>query len=184
MNIPSGSFPEPEKVLRNIKQRPTVAPSAFIAPGATVVGNVTLGEKASVWFNTTLRGDINSIEVGAHSNVQDGAVVHVADQFGAVIGEWVTVGHNAIVHACTVEDEVLIGMGAIILDGARIGARSIIGAGALVTGNTVIPPGSLVLGSPAKVVRTLTADEQDGIKSWAERYVALSRLYQEEEREK
>ncbi len=145
-----------------------------------MVGNVTLGEEASVWFNTTLRGDINSIQIGAHSNVQDGAVVHVADLFGAVVGEWVTVGHKAIVHACTVEDEVLVGMGAIILDGAHIGARSIIGAGALVTGNTVIPPGSLVLGSPAKVVRALTADEQNAIKSWAERYVELSRIYREE----
>ena len=181
MNIPSGTFPDPEKVIRNVKQQPVVASSAFIASGATVVGDVTLGEEASVWFNTTLRGDINNIQVGAHSNIQDGAVVHVADLFGAVIGQWVTVGHNAIVHACTVEDEVLVGMGAIILDGARIGARSIIGAGALVTGNTVIPPGSLVLGSPAKVVRTLTVDEQNGIKSWAERYVALSRIYREEE---
>jgi carbonic anhydrase/acetyltransferase-like protein (isoleucine patch superfamily) len=180
MNIPSGTFPDPEKVIQNIKSHPAVAPTAFIAPGATVVGNVTLAEETSVWFNTTLRGDIHRIQVGAHSNIQDGAVVHVADLHEAIIGEWVTVGHNAIVHACTVEDEVLIGMGATILDGARIGTRSIVGAGALVTGNTVIPPGSLVLGSPAKVARMLTEDEQSAIKSWAERYVALSRIYLQE----
>jgi carbonic anhydrase/acetyltransferase-like protein (isoleucine patch superfamily) len=180
MNIPSGTFPDPEKVIQNIKSHPAVAPTAFIAPGATVVGNVTLAEETSVWFNTTLRGDIHRIQVGAHSNIQDGAVVHVADLHEAIIGEWVTVGHNAIVHACTVENEVLIGMGATILDGARIGTRSIVGAGALVTGNTVIPPGSLVLGSPAKVARMLTEDEQSAIKSWAERYVALSQIYLQE----
>lgn len=181
MNIPSGTFPSPETIAHNVKARPTLAPSAFIAPGAVVTGAVTLGQEASVWFNATLRGDINTIQVGAHSNIQDGAVVHVADSFGAVIGEWVTVGHNAIVHACTVEDEVLIGMGAIVLDGAVIGTRSIIGAGALVTGNTFIPPGSLVLGSPARVARVLSEEEQNAIKSWAERYVALSRIYRREE---
>ena len=126
-----------------------------------------------------LRGDINRIVIGPRSNVQDGAVIHLADDFGALVGELVTVGHKAILHACTVGDEVLIGMGAIVLDGAEIGARSIIGAGALVTGGKKIPPGSLVLGSPAKVVRTLSLDEQAGIKVWAEKYVALSRAYRE-----
>src|SRR5690606_24820571 len=102
------------------------------------------------------RGDINRIIIGPRSNVQDGAVLHVADEYHCELGELVTVGHKAIVHACTVEDEVLIGMGAIIMDGARIGARSIIGAGAVITGGKQIPPGSLVLGSPAKVVRSLS----------------------------
>ena len=117
--------------------------------------------------------------IGPRSNVQDGAVVHLADEFGTFVGELVTVGHKAVLHACTVGDEVLIGMGAIILDGAEIGPRSIIGAGALVTGGKKIPAGSLVLGSPAKVVRTLALDEQAGIRVWAERYVQLSRAYLE-----
>ncbi|RYD83426.1 MAG: gamma carbonic anhydrase family protein, partial [Verrucomicrobiaceae bacterium] len=121
----------------------------------------------------------NRISIGPRSNVQDGAVLHVADAFHTEIGEYVTIGHKAIVHACTIEDEVLVGMGAIILDGARIGERSIIGAGALVTGGKEIPPGSLVIGSPAKVVRTLSPEEQASIKIWAERYVILSRIYME-----
>lgn len=104
-------------------------------------------------------------------------MVHVADDLPAIIGEWVTIGHKAIVHACTIEDEVLVGMGAIILDGAHIGARSIIGANATVTPGTVIPPGSMVMGSPAKVKRSLTPEEQAGVRVWAERYVTLSRQY-------
>jgi carbonic anhydrase/acetyltransferase-like protein (isoleucine patch superfamily) len=158
---------------------PRVHPTAFIAPGAAVFGDVTVGEEASIWFQATARGDINRIIVGPRSNVQDGAVLHVADEYHCEIGELVTVGHKAVVHACTIEDEVLVGMGAIILDGARIGARSIIGAGALVTGGKQIPPGSLVLGSPAKVVRALTEEEQRGIRVWADRYVTLSRAYRE-----
>jgi carbonic anhydrase/acetyltransferase-like protein (isoleucine patch superfamily) len=167
----------PERIDHFLGTRPTVAVTAFVAPNATIVGAVTLGEGSSVWFGATLRGDINSIAVGAHSNIQDGAVVHVADAFGTHIGELVTVGHGAIVHACTIEDEVLVGMGAIVMDGAHVGARSIIGAGALVTGGTQIPPGSLVLGSPAKVVRALSQDEQEGIQQWALRYVTLCRSY-------
>ena len=173
-----------ERIAHFLGSEPQIHASAFVAPGATVVGAVTLGEESSVWFGATLRGDINAITVGPRSNVQDGAVIHVADDYGAHIGELVTVGHLATVHACTVGDEVLIGMGAIILDGAEIGARSIIGANALVTGGTKIPPGSLVLGSPAKVVRSLSQGEQDAIKVWAERYVILSRAYLEREAKK
>jgi len=158
---------------------PRIHPTAYIAPGAVVMGDVTIGEEASVWFQATARGDINRIVVGPRSNVQDGAVLHVADEYHCEIGELVTVGHKAIVHACTIEDEVLVGMGSIVMDGARIGARSIIGAGALVTNGKQIPPGSLVLGSPAKVVRSLTLDEQADIKVWAERYVTVSRAYME-----
>jgi carbonic anhydrase/acetyltransferase-like protein (isoleucine patch superfamily) len=150
-----------------------------VAPGADVVGDVTLAEESSVWFQAVLRGDINRIVIGPRSNVQDGAVVHLADDYGAFVGELVTVGHKAVLHACTIADEVLVGMGAIILDGAEVGARSIIGAGALVTGGTKIPAGSLVLGSPAKVVRSLSLDDQAGIKVWAEKYVALSRAFRE-----
>ncbi len=156
---------------------PIIHPSAFVAASADIIGRVTMGEESSVWYNTTLRGDINEIVIGPRSNIQDNAVVHLADELGCYVGELVTVGHSAVIHACTIKDEVLVGMGAIILDGALIGERSIIGAGALVTGGTIIPPGSLVLGSPAKVVRTLSLDEQANVKIWAEKYVVQSRKY-------
>lgn len=156
---------------------PRVPASSFIAPSADILGDVTLGEESSVWYQAVVRGDINRIVIGPRSNIQDGAVVHLADDYPALIGELVTVGHKAIVHACTIHDEVLIGMGAILLDGAEIGARSIVGAGALVTGGTKIPPGSLVIGAPAKVRRTLSLDEQLAVKTWAEKYVAVSRHY-------
>ncbi len=158
---------------------PEIHRSAFIAGSADVIGRVTIHEDASVWYNATLRGDINEIVIGERSNVQDNVVIHLSDDFGCHVGELVTVGHSAILHACTVKDEALIGMGAIILDGAVIGERSIIGAGALVTGGTVIPPGSLVLGSPGKVVRTLSVDEQARTKDWALKYVVQSRKFLE-----
>jgi carbonic anhydrase/acetyltransferase-like protein (isoleucine patch superfamily) len=163
-----------------LQHHPQVHESCYIAPSADVIGRVTLHEQSSVWFHATLRGDINEIVIGPRSNVQDNAVIHLSDNFGCYLGELVTVGHSAILHACTVKDEVLVGMGAIILDGAVIGERSIIGAGALVTGGTVIPPGSLVLGSPARVVKTLDLEEQAKIKHWAEKYVKGSRLYRGE----
>lgn len=169
----------PERIAHFLDTPPRLHPSAFVAPGATVVGAVTLGEESSVWYHATVRGDINSVVIGGHSNIQDGAVIHVADAYGTRIGDWVTVGHKAIVHACTVEDEVLVGMGAIVMDGAEIGARSIVGAGALVTMGKKVPPGSLVLGSPARVVRSLSRDEQLSIKTWAERYVSVSRAFME-----
>lgn len=169
----------PDQLQRYLDEKPKIHPTAFVASTANLVGAVTLGEESSVWFQAVLRADIEEIVIGAHSNIQDGAVVHLADDYGVRVGEWVTVGHKAILHACTIGDEVLVGMGAIILDGAEIGARSIIGAGALVTGGTKIPPGSLVLGSPGKVVKTLGLEEQGKIKGWAEKYVALSRAYLE-----
>lgn len=156
---------------------PEIPESAFVAASADVIGRVTLGEESSIWYNATLRGDINEIVVGPRSNVQDQAVLHLADDYGCYLGELVTIGHSAVVHACTIKDEVLVGMGAIILDGAVIGERSIIGAGALVTGGMEVPPGSLVLGSPAKVVRTLDKEEQAGVKTWAEKYVGVSRKF-------
>ena len=168
-----------DHIERFLGKQPEIHPSAFIAPGAVVIGDVTLGEECSVWYQAVLRGDINRIVVGAHSNVQDGAVIHLERDRATILGEWVTVGHKAVVHACTVEDEVLVGIGSIILDGAQIGARSIVGAGAVVTGGKIIPPGSLVLGTPGKVVRHLSLDEQAAIRGWAERYVTLSRVYKE-----
>jgi gamma-carbonic anhydrase len=156
---------------------PVIHASAFTAASADIIGRVKLHEESSVWYNATLRGDINEIVIGPRSNVQDNAVIHLSDDLGCYVGELVTVGHSAILHACTVKDEALIGMGAIVLDGAVIGERSIIGAGALVTGGAIIPPGSLVLGSPAKVVRTLSAEEQSKVKDWALKYVRQSRKF-------
>jgi len=160
-----------------LKARPRLGKGVYIARGATVLGDVTLGDHASVWCNAVLRGDINRIVIGHHSNVQDNAVLHLADDFGCIIGNYVTIGHNAIAHACTVEDEVLVGMGSVILDGAVIGAQSIIGARALVPQGAQIPPGSMVLGVPGKVVRTLTAEERANLKGWAEKYVGVSAYY-------
>jgi carbonic anhydrase/acetyltransferase-like protein (isoleucine patch superfamily) len=154
-----------------LRKKPKLGRGVFIARTAVVLGDVTLGAQSSVWYGAVLRGDINRIVVGHHSNVQDNAVLHLADNFPCVLGNWVTVGHGAIVHACRVGDECLVGMGAVILDGAVIGRQSIIGAKALVTQGTKIPPGSLVLGAPAKVVRKLSKDERAGLKWWAQKYV-------------
>ncbi|MGJ8655705.1 MAG: gamma carbonic anhydrase family protein [Akkermansiaceae bacterium] len=156
---------------------PEIHESAFIARSADLIGRVTVEDEASVWYNATLRGDINEIVIGPKSNVQDNVVIHLSDDFGTYLGELVTIGHSAIIHAATVKDEVLVGMGACILDGAVIGERSIIGAQALVTGGMVIPPGSLVLGSPARVVKTLDLQAQGEIKKWAEKYVRNSRKF-------
>lgn len=160
---------------------PSISDSAFIAPSADVIGRVSLADESSIWYNATLRGDINEITIGPKSNVQDNAVIHLSDDYGCHVGELVTVGHSAILHACTVADEVLIGMGAIVLDGVEIGPRCIIGAGALITGGTVIPEGSLVLGSPARVVKKLDLEKQTGIKHWAEKYVKNSRIFLQQE---
>jgi len=166
-----------QRIATHLDGTPNIHPPAFTAANATIVGDVKLGEESSVWYQCVLRADINRIVIGPRSNIQDGSVVHLADDHGTEVGELVTVGHKAVLHACKVDNEVLIGMGAIVLDGAEIGARSIVGAGAIVTGGKIFPPGSLILGAPAKVVRTLTLDEQAGIRVWADRYVTLSREY-------
>jgi carbonic anhydrase/acetyltransferase-like protein (isoleucine patch superfamily) len=161
-----------ERLDAFLRKSPVLGKNVYIARGAVVVGDVTLGDGASVWYNAVLRGDINRIVVGAGSNIQDNAVLHLADDFPCLVGQYVTVGHSAIVHACTVGDECLIGMGAVILDGAELGAQCLVGAKALVTQNSKIPPGSLVLGAPATVVRALTQDERSVLRYWAEKYVA------------
>ncbi|AWI09671.1 gamma carbonic anhydrase family protein [Ereboglobus luteus] len=163
-----------DRLAAHLSKTPDTASANWVAANATVVGDVTLGPKSSVFYGAVLRGDIARIVVGEGSNIQDNCVVHLADDLDAVIGDWVTVGHGAIIHACTIEDECLIGMGATVLDGARVGARSIVGAGAVVTPRTVIPPGSMVLGAPAKVVRPLSEEEQAKLKGWAEKYVHVS----------
>jgi carbonic anhydrase/acetyltransferase-like protein (isoleucine patch superfamily) len=157
-----------------LRKQPVLGQGVYLAKTAVVLGDVTLGDASSVWYGAVLRGDINKIVVGHHTNIQDNSVLHNADNFPCIVGNWVTVGHSAVVHACTIGDECLIGMGAVILDGAEIGEQSIIGARALVTQGTKIPPGSMVMGSPAKVVRPLTPEERDGLKWWAEKYVANS----------
>jgi carbonic anhydrase/acetyltransferase-like protein (isoleucine patch superfamily) len=162
------------ELTRNLAKGPTIHPGAFVHSKAVVLGNVTVGAKASIWPCAVLRGDIAPISVGEGTNIQDGAVVHVADRLPALIGQRVTVGHLAMIHACTIGDECLIGMHATILDGAVIGPRCIIGAGALVTKGTIIPAGSMVLGSPAKVVRPLTPAEQASLPGWAEKYVKVA----------
>jgi len=150
---------------------PTYDDTNYIAETAAVVGDVTLGVEASIWHQCTLRGDVNWIRVGRETNVQDQTVVHVTHGTAPTdIGARVTIGHGAIIHGCTIEDEVLVGMGATILDHAVIGRHSIVGAGALVTKRTQIPPRSLVLGQPAEVVRTVTADEVEGIRDGAQNY--------------
>src|SRR6476646_2233915 len=154
-----------------LKAKPRLGEGVYIARGAVVIGDVTLGDFSSVWYNAVLRGDINRIEVGHHSNIQDNAVIHLADDFPCLIGNWVTVGHSAVVHACTVGDESLIGIGAVILDGAKVGRQCVIGANALVTPGTEIPDGSMVFGSPGKVVRALASQERANLRIWAEKYV-------------
>jgi gamma-carbonic anhydrase len=154
-----------------LRKQPVLGPGVYIAKTAVVLGDVTLGAHSSVWYNAVLRGDINRIVVGDYSNIQDNAVLHLADDYPCLIGRYVTVGHSAVVHACTVEDECLIGMGATVLDGSVIGGQSIVGANALVTQGTIIPPGSMVLGSPAKVVRSLSPDDRALLRTWADKYV-------------
>jgi carbonic anhydrase/acetyltransferase-like protein (isoleucine patch superfamily) len=162
-----------EKQFQNfLGKRPTLGKGVYLAKTAMVLGDVTLGDHSSVWYGAVLRGDINRIRLGACSNVQDNAVLHLSDDFPCVLGDWVTVGHSAVVHACTVGNECLVGIGAVILDGAEVGEQSIIGARSLVTQGMKIPPGSMVMGSPARIVRSLTGGERNKIKWWAEKYVA------------
>jgi carbonic anhydrase/acetyltransferase-like protein (isoleucine patch superfamily) len=163
-----------ERLDAFLRKQPVLGKNVYIARGAVVVGDVTLGDGASVWYNAVVRGDINRIVIGAGSNIQDNAVLHLADDFPCLVGDYVTVGHSAIVHACTIGNECLIGMGAVILDGAELGEQCLVGARALVTQHSQIPPGSLVLGAPAKVVRALTPDERSGLRYWAEKYVATA----------
>jgi gamma-carbonic anhydrase len=174
-NLPAGHT----GIDARLKNGPTIHPSAWVVPGATVIGDVTLEEESSVWYGAVLRGDINRIVIGPRSNIQDNAVVHIDTGAPTSIGELVTVGHSAIVHACKIDNEVLVGMGAIVLDGAEVGARSIIGANALVTLGMKIPAGSLVLGSPAKIRRLLTLDEQNDIARWARSYVESAKHYRQ-----
>lgn len=151
---------------------PRVHPSAFIDDSAQVIGDVEIGEESSVWMAVVIRGDVNHIRIGDRSNVQDGTIVHVMkDTHPTIIGNDVTIGHAAVIHGCTIENQCLIGMGAILLNGCRIGTGSIVAAGSLVPEGVEIPPYSLVMGSPAKVKRTLGESSLAEIQMYADRYV-------------
>ena len=150
-----------------------IHPTAWVAPGAFLRGDVTLGEKVSVWYNAVLRADQEKIIIGKNSNIQDNAVLHGDPGNDIVVGENVTVGHGASLHGCTVEDNALIGMGSVVLDHAVIGAGSIVGAGAVVASGTIVPPKSLVVGIPAKVKKTLTDEESAGNLENVEEYLGL-----------
>ena len=157
---------------------PEVDPSAWIADSAQVMGRVSLAEDVSVWFGTVIRGDTESITVGRGSNIQDGTVMHADIGMPIVLGEHVTVGHKVMLHGCTIGDETLIGIGAVVLNGAKIGRNCLVGAGALVTEGKEFPDGSMILGSPAKAVRTLTPEQMQGLRLSARHYVQNARRFQ------
>jgi gamma-carbonic anhydrase len=154
--------------------------SCWFADNATVVGDVTMGRDCTVWFNAVVRGDVNRIVLGDRCNVQDGAVIHCTYQkYATIIGTCVSIAHNAIVHGCTIEDDVLIGMGAIIMDGAVIGSGSIIAAGAIVTQHTVVPPGSIYAGNPARLLKPVSPEQAEVFQRTANNYVMYAGWYRE-----
>jgi carbonic anhydrase/acetyltransferase-like protein (isoleucine patch superfamily) len=161
--------------------RPTIPTSCYIDDSAQIIGDVVLGENASIWMNAVLRGDVHSIRVGANSNIQDCSVLHgMKEQYGVYLGEYVTVGHTVTLHGCTIEDRCLIGMGSIILNGARIGAGSIIAAGTLIPERTIVEAGSLWMGSPGRFVRKLEQKDTDSIMRYANNYLGYKDSYQQE----
>jgi carbonic anhydrase/acetyltransferase-like protein (isoleucine patch superfamily) len=162
--------------------RPSVDPTAFVADGAWVIGDVSVGERAGIWFNAVCRGDINRIVVGARSNVQDGCVLHVTHELPVVVGRDVTVGHQAMLHGCTVLDACLVGMSATILDRARVGPFAVVAAGSVVKERFVVPEGTLVAGVPARVVRDLTEEERAFLLQSAENYIGYARSFMTGER--
>jgi len=160
---------------------PKIAASAYIDPSAQLIGDITIGERSSVWPNVTARGDVNSIHIGDDTNIQDNSVLHCdAGLYPLKIGNRVTVGHLAMLHGCTIEDECLIGIAAVVLNGAKIGKGSVIAAGAVVPEGAEVPPESMVMGVPAKVKRPLTAEERERFRQNALHYVEAARIYKEE----
>jgi len=159
---------------------PKIADDVFVAPTATVIGDVEIGAESGIWFGVILRGDVNRIRIGTRTNLQDGTIVHVTrDLHPTIIGDNVTVGHGVKLHGCSIADGCLVGIGAIVLDGVQIGAQSLVAAGSLVAPGTVVPPRSLLIGSPARVKRSLTDEEVAGIADFAPRYVAYRLDYLE-----
>ena len=162
----------------NIAFRPElIDPTAFMAPGAVVLGDVRIAAEASVWFGAVIRGDTESIRIGRQTNVQDGCILHADEGYPCTLGERVTLGHGAIVHGATIEDECLIGMRAVVMNGARIGRGSIVAVGAIVTEGTEIPPRSVVMGQPGRVKREVTERDSERIRHAAEHYVAAAKAY-------
>lgn len=158
---------------------PQVHEQAWVAPGAVLAGEVSVGSETGIWYTCVIRADFAPITLGARTNVQDGAVLHADPGFPATIGDGVTIGHRAVVHGCTVSDDVLVGMGAVLMNGVHVGAGSLIAAGAVLTQGTVVPPGSLVAGVPGKVRRELTDAERDTIPLSAAAYVHLLGLHRD-----
>jgi len=156
---------------------PELGEDVFISPGSFVIGRVTIGARSSLWFGAVARGDLDQITIGEESNLQDNVTVHVDEGEPVVVGSRVTVGHNVVLHGCTIEDDALIGMGSVILNGAVIGFDSLVAAGSLVTPNTIIPPRSLVMGSPAKVVRELKESQLPSVDAMYRRYLKLAANY-------
>jgi carbonic anhydrase/acetyltransferase-like protein (isoleucine patch superfamily) len=161
---------------------PLLGENCWIAPNATIVGDVTMGKDCTVWFNAVVRGDVNSISIGERVNIQDGAIIHCTYQkTKTIIGNFVSIAHNAIVHGCTIEDKVLVGMGAIIMDGAIIGSGSIIAAGAIITQNTIVPPNSVFAGNPAKFLKEVTPNLEEVFMRTANNYVMYAGWFKENE---
>lgn len=160
-------------------RKPDIAESAWVADSAQVMGDVTLGEGASIWFGAIARGDSDRIVVGAGSNIQDGSVLHADESMPLTVGERVTVGHQVMLHGCTIGDESLIGIGAIVLNGVKIGKNCLVGAGSLVTEGKEFPDGSMIIGSPAKVVRQLTPEQIEGLRKSAQHYVENARRFRQ-----
>jgi carbonic anhydrase/acetyltransferase-like protein (isoleucine patch superfamily) len=165
-------------ILTVAGKTPVLGSGVWLAPDATLIGDVVLGDRASVWFGSVLRGDVGKIRIGAETNVQDLCVIHVdSGGFDCTLGDRVTIGHRVVLHGCTVGNLALIGIGSIVLNGAEIGEETMIGAGSLVTQGAKIPSGVLALGSPAKVKRPLTAEERAGLRESAAHYVSYTALY-------
>ena len=168
-------------MLEDLRHRPSqIDETAFIAPGAVVLGDVWIGAESSVWYGCVIRGDTATIHIGQRTNVQDGCILHADPGFPCSVGDGVTLGHGAIVHGANIEDDVLIGMRAVVMNGAKIGAGSVVGVGAVVTEGVEIPPGSLVLGLPGKVERPVEEADADRIRHAAEHYVQAAKVYRQE----
>lgn len=168
-----------DRLDKHLGEEPLYGPDVFVAPTAVVMGDVQMDEGSSLWYGGVLRGDINSIKIGKFSNLQDGVIGHLADEHSLVVGKYVTVGHGAVIHACEIADECLIGMNSTILDGAKIGKQSIVAAGSLVPAGMDVPAGSLVAGVPAKIKRKLSGEEKKNLKKWAEKYLVVAKAHRE-----
>ena len=168
-----------ERLDKHLGEEPLYGPDVFVAPTAVVMGDVQMDEGSSLWYGAVLRGDINSIKIGKFSNLQDGVIGHLADEHSLVVGKYVTVGHGAVIHACEIADECLIGMSSTILDGTKIGKQSIVAAGSLVPAGMDVPAGSLVAGVPAKIKRKLSGEEKKNLKKWAEKYLVVAKAHRE-----